>query len=81
MIIDDDEDVLFTYKKMLCNEGYKVITFLDPYEALKTFSLVKDPNFYQLIIIDIRMIGMNGFQLFYKFKNINKNIRILLVSA
>lgn len=81
MIIDDDEDVLFTYKKMLCNEGFKVITFLDPYEALKTFSLVKDPNFYQLIIMDIRMIGMNGFQLFYKFKNINKNIKILLVSA
>ena len=81
IIIDDENDSLITYKQILCSEGYNIVTFSDPYEALKTFSLLKDPNFYQLIIMDIRMAGLNGFELFYKFKNINKEIKVLFITA
>ena len=80
LLIDDEEDILYTYKEGLASEGYNVEAFVDPTEAFTHFVNV-DPSRYKMAILDIRMPGLNGLQLYYRLKAINRNIKILFVSA
>jgi CheY-like chemotaxis protein len=80
MLIDDDEDILYTFNVLLNRENYKVKIFSDSINAFKHFT-TESPYFYDLIIMDIRMPRINGIQLYYKFKAINPYIKILLVSS
>ena len=80
LLIDDEEDILYTFKQGLSSEGYNVEAFEDPVEAFAHFVNV-NPSHYNLAILDIRMPGINGLQLYYRLKAINRNIKILFVSA
>ena len=80
LIVDDEPDIAFTFKSILNEEGYNVDAFTDPRQALLHFSQL-DPLYYKLILLDIRMPNANGFQLYYKFKAINPNVKILFVTA
>jgi CheY-like chemotaxis protein len=80
MLVDDEPDILLTYKTYLDSEGYKVDAFTDPREALMHFEHI-DPNTYNLVLMDIRMPNLNGIQLYYRLKAINPNVKILFVSA
>lgn len=80
MIVDDEQDILLTYSSMLHGEGYNVETFSNPHEALLHFIHV-DRSYYDLVISDIRMPNLNGLQLYHRLKAINKNIKILFLSA
>jgi two-component system, OmpR family, response regulator ChvI len=80
LIIDDEPDIAFTYKSILNEEGYNVDAFTNPRQALRHCSKL-DPLYYKLILLDIRMPNVNGFQIYYKFKALNPNIKILFVTA
>jgi CheY-like chemotaxis protein len=80
MIVDDEEDVLFTYKSFLDSESYSVEAFTNPYDALHSF-IEKNGPYYDLIIIDIRMPSINGLQLYRKLKAIDDSINVLFISA
>ena len=80
MLIDDDRDILFTFKSILAAEGFKVEAFADPDEALSRFTQA-DPSYYNLVITDIRMPKINGFQLYQKLKEIKRDIRVLFMTA
>ena len=80
MLVDDEPDVLFTYKCFLTSRGYNVVTFTNPREALIHF-VQSDPSYYGLVILDIRMPHLNGLQLFHKFREIDHKIKIIFVSA
>jgi two-component system, OmpR family, response regulator ChvI len=56
------------------------VLFTDPRQALVHFNQL-DPLYYKLILLYIRMPNANGFQLYYKFKAINPNVKILFVTA
>jgi two-component system, OmpR family, response regulator ChvI len=82
MVVDDEPDILFTYKSLLSAEGYNVKAFTDPHEALKHFVQLQDPSsYYQLLILDIRMPRLNGLQLFYRIKTLSQNTKIIFCSA
>lgn len=81
MLVDDDQDILYTYEAFLDEEEfYHVVTFTDPQEALMYFAQL-DPHYFALIILDIRMPRFNGLQLYYKLKAIDKDVKVIFLSA
>lgn len=80
LLIDDDEDIVYTFKSFLKKEGYSVKAFSKPHEALKHFIEI-NPYIYDLVVMDIRMPDINGIRLYYRFKAIDPYISILLVTA
>ncbi len=59
--------------------GYSVNAFTNPKVALE--HLLNNPNRYQLVISDYRMPYLNGFELGTKVKELNGNIKVILISA
>lgn len=80
LIIDDDKDILFTFTSIIRSQGYSAKSFSNPYEALNNFSN-SNPYTFDLILMDIRMPGINGIKLYSKFKAINPEIKIIFISA
>jgi len=80
LLIDDDKDILYTFHTILNSQGYIVKAFSDATEALEHV-IRKGPYFYDMIVMDIRMPGINGIQLYHKLRAINPYAKILLISA
>ena len=80
LLVDDDQDILFTFKSILEAEGYHVEAFADPNEALSHF-IQMDPSYYSLILTDIQMPNCNGFQLYQKLREINTDVRVIFMTA
>ena len=78
-IVDDEFDILNVIKLYLQKAGLNVFGFTDPNLALEHFRInCKD---YILVVSDIRMPGMNGFEFARKVRKINPAIKVLLMSA
>lgn len=79
LVIDDDEIVRQVLEMLLKDLGYEVISSSDPYEAISFFDLNKDS--IDLVISDMIMPKLNGKELFYRIKEIKKNLRFILLSG
>jgi CheY-like chemotaxis protein/class 3 adenylate cyclase len=80
ILVDDEKDVLFTYKTFLENNDYDVTAFTDPSLAMNYIRNIL--NFKDLLVIlDIRMKNLNGFQLHQQIKSIDPTIKVLFVKA
>jgi DNA-binding response OmpR family regulator len=78
MTVDDDRDVVFCLDKVLQETGlFEVDGFTDPQHALSSFK----PGKYDLVILDIRMPKIDGFELYRKIKLLDKNIDICFLTA
>jgi CheY-like chemotaxis protein/class 3 adenylate cyclase len=80
LIVDDEPDALFTYKTFLASEGFNVDAFTVPEEALNTFTR-KNPSYYSLVVVDIRMPRLNGLQFYHQLRRISMSVKVLFVSA
>ena len=80
LIIDDDKDLLYIFSNIIKREGYNTISYSYPFEAWNHFSNAS-PYYFDLILTDIHMPGINGIKLYYKFKTINPDVKILFISA
>ena len=80
LLIDDDKDIIFTFESILKNKGYNVISYSDSNKALDHLSKLI-PYYYDLIVLDIRMPGFNGFQLYKQIKVLNSDTKVLFLSA
>ena len=84
MIVDDDQDILVTFKSILNDNGIDAETFANSEEALICFADAEPSNF-DLVILDIKMQGINGFELYKIMKGLTKGTstttKFLFISA
>lgn len=80
MLVDDEPDILLTFKIHLTTEGYNVDAFPDAKSALQNFTSL-GPSHYDLIITDIRMKNLNGLQLYHGAKSIDPKVKVIFVTA
>jgi len=80
ILVDDEEDILFTYRSFLTDYDYHITSFTDPTFAL---NYIRDISNFDnlLVILDIRMKNLNGFQLHQQIKAIDPTIKILFITA
>jgi class 3 adenylate cyclase len=79
ILVDDEQDILFTYKVFL-ETDYDVTSFADPVFALNYIRNISNFN-HLLIILDVRMKNLNGFQLYQQIKAIDATIKVLFITA
>ena len=79
MVVDDCKDVNYTFKIVVSESDQRlgVHSFNDPLVALLEFR----PGLYDLIIIDILMPRMNGFELYDKVRELDSNVKICFLTA
>jgi CheY-like chemotaxis protein len=85
LLVDDDPDVTLTFKAGL--EGhysvdsekkrFEVYAYNDPVLAVKEFK----PHFYDVLLTDVYMPNMSGFELFEKILELDVNIRVCFMTA
>jgi CheY-like chemotaxis protein len=75
--VDDEPDIILLCKIVLEEAGYEVDTFTDSIIALSKFK----PNFYDLIVLDIKMPNMDGFELCKRIKEIDSKTKVCFLTA
>ncbi|HEY6757760.1 MAG TPA: response regulator [Nitrososphaera sp.] len=76
-VVDDEPDITNVLKKGLERNGFTVDTFNDPQAALASFQ----PKHYDLVIIDIRMPTINGFDLYRQLKKSDTDVKVCFLTA
>ncbi|HAU5239638.1 TPA: response regulator transcription factor [Clostridioides difficile] len=76
LLIDDDKDLCNLLERELKNENFEVIVCHDGQTGLDTF---KKQN-YQLIILDIMLPVMNGYDVLTEIRKLN-NVPVLMLTA
>jgi two-component SAPR family response regulator len=80
LVLDNDFDLANLVKQILQKYNFKnVFTFTDPLLALEHFKI--NQKGYSLLISDIRMLTMNGFEFVREARKINPKVKILLMTA
>ena len=81
LVVDDEPDVALTFKAALeqfhCDgkRRFEVDTYNSPLEALSSFK----PNFYDLLLVDVYMPDMTGFELSQRVLELDLNIRVCVL--
>jgi DNA-binding NtrC family response regulator len=79
LVLDDEFDIVALLKQSLQRHGYHVFGFTDPLLALEHFML--NSKGYSLVISDVRMPAMSGFEFIKKTREILPSIKVFLMSA
>jgi CheY-like chemotaxis protein len=79
LLVDDELDIINTIKRWLQADGFRVYGFADPLQALQYFQNNCDQ--IDLVLADIRMQKMNGFELVKKIKAIRPETKVVFMTA
>ena len=77
LIVDDEPDVKLALKIALEENGFEVDAFDDPVMALDNFK----KGVYDLLILDIKMPKMHGFELYREIRKIDSHVKICFLTA
>ncbi len=77
LLVDDEEHIRLLFKEELEEEGYTICLASNGFEALE----VMQADSFDLVVLDIKMPGMDGIQTLNEIKKINKDQRVILCSA
>jgi len=79
LVVDDDSDIAHVLKQGFLKNGFLVSAFTNPEEALQNFQ--SNSKGYCLMLSDIRMPGMSGIRLARKVKQINPDVKVVLMTS
>jgi len=77
LIIDDEPDVVLTLRMALEQNGFRTDSCSDPTLAYKNFRA----GVYDLVLLDIKMPNVDGFQLYQKIKRTDGRVKICFLTA
>ena len=77
LIVDDDKDIATSFRLGLEDEGFIVDVFNDPVLALSNYRA----NWYDLLLLDIRMPKMSGFELYQKIEDADNKAKVCFITA
>jgi DNA-binding response OmpR family regulator len=77
LIVDDEPDIASVMKRGLENAGFAVDAYIDPEQALAGFR----NDYYDMLILDIRMPKINGFQLYREIRKRERNAKVCFMTA
>jgi DNA-binding response OmpR family regulator len=77
LAVDDEPDLTKLCSLALEYHGFKVDTFNDPQEALSNYR----PGYYDLVILDIKMPKMDGFELYDEIKKKDHKAKVCFLTA
>ncbi len=80
-IIDDDSSIRWVLEKTLNQAGYEVTAFESGSNALSQFKRTAVNQRPELILTDVRMPGINGFELLKQIKHISPSTPIIVMTA
>ena len=77
LIVDDEPDIISVFKMVLEMNDFEVDTYNDPLSALANLK----QNAYGLVILDIRMPHINGFELYNKIRTVDDKVNVCFMTA
>ena len=77
LVVDDEVDITTIFKLALERVDFQVDVYNDPLLALTDYKA----GMYDLLLFDIRISGMNGFELHYKIQKIDDKVKVCYISA
>jgi DNA-binding response OmpR family regulator len=77
MIVDDDPDICMTLSEVFKDNGFAADSFTDPHLALNSF----EAGLYDLLLLDIKMSEMDGFELYQKMKKVDDRAKACFLTA
>lgn len=76
-MVDDDPDVLFSIVAALESSDFVVDSYGSPDIALEKFR----PYYYDLLLLDVRMPGMTGFELYDEINKMDERVHVIFITA
>ena len=77
MVVDDESDLTLFYRMSLEYYGFEVDAFNEPKKALSNFK----PDYYDLVVLDIKMPEMDGFELYNEILKTDSKANVCFLTA
>jgi len=78
MLVEDEDDIVMLFEMILGSDaGLKIDSFTEPFAALNNFI----SGLYDLIMIDVSMPKMNGFELYHKIRKLDDKVKVCFLTA
>ena len=77
LFVDDEPDLTSLFKMALESGGFYVDVFNDSSDVLKNFK----PHFYDLVMLDIVMPKMDGFDLYKELQKVDPDVKVCFLTA
>jgi DNA-binding response OmpR family regulator len=77
LFVNDDVDTTAVIRTGLIRHGFEVDAFVDPKLALQNFKAAT----YDLLLLDVILKGIDGFELYDNMRKIDNNVQICFISA
>ena len=77
LVVDDEPDITLMLKKVLEDNGFSVDSFNEPSSVIQNFR----PGVYDLLILDIKMPSINGFELYLKLREKDQHFKVCFLTA
>ena len=79
LLVDDEEELLYTIRRMMARLGYRVEAFSNPALALHAFRT--NPDSYDIVVTDMMMPDMSGSELITRLRKIRADLPAMVVSS